>query len=101
MALITVRTVGNPKVRLDRRAYRAFLDDPAGGVRLDLHARGLVEPAAVVGVPVGFVGAAESKQALWDGPLAPLAIPCLGERGGTPVAAGALTALWRLKESTC
>lgn len=68
---------------------------------LDLHARGLVDPAAVVGVPVGFVGAAESKQALWDGPLAPLAITCLGERGGTPVAAGALNALWRLKESTC
>lgn len=68
---------------------------------LDLHTRGLVDPAAVVGVPVGFVGAAESKQALWDGPLAPVAITCLGERGGTPVAAGALNALWRLKESTC
>jgi precorrin-8X/cobalt-precorrin-8 methylmutase len=68
---------------------------------LDLHDRGRVDPAAVVGVPVGFVGAAESKQALWDGPLAPLSITCLGERGGTPVAAGALNALWRLKESTC
>lgn len=68
---------------------------------LDLHARGLVDPAAVVGVPVGFVGAAESKQALWDGPLAPLSITCIGERGGTPVAAGALNALWRLKEPTC
>lgn len=68
---------------------------------LDLHGRGLVEPAAVIGVPVGFVGAAESKQALWDGPLAPLAITCLGERGGSPVAAGALNALWKLKESSC
>jgi len=68
---------------------------------LDLHARGRVEPAAVVGVPVGFVGAAESKQALWDGPLAPLAITCLGERGGSPVAAGALNALWRIKEPSC
>lgn len=68
---------------------------------VDLHSRGLVEPAAVIGVPVGFVGAAESKQALWDGPLAPVAITCLGERGGTPVAASALNALWRLKESSC
>lgn len=68
---------------------------------LDLHARGLVQPAAVIGVPVGFVGAAESKQALWDGPLAPISVTCLGERGGSPVAAGALNALWRLKESSC
>ncbi len=68
---------------------------------LDLHARELVDPAAVIGVPVGFVGAAESKQALWDGPLAPLAVTCLGERGGTPVAASALNALWSLKESSC
>lgn len=68
---------------------------------LDLHARGLVEPAAVVGVPVGFVGARESKDALWEGPLAPISITCLGERGGSPVAAGALNALWRLKESSC
>lgn len=68
---------------------------------LDLHGRSVVEPAAVIGVPVGFVGAAESKQALWDSPLAPVAVTCLGERGGSPVAAGALNALWRLKESSC
>lgn len=68
---------------------------------LDLHERGLLDPAAVVGVPVGFVGATESKAALWEGPLAHLAITCLGERGGSPVAAGALNALWTLKESPC
>lgn len=68
---------------------------------LELHERALIEPAAIIGVPVGFVGAAESKQALWDSSLAPVAITCLGERGGTPVAAGALNALWRLKEATC
>lgn len=68
---------------------------------LDLHRTGRVQPAAVIGVPVGFVGAAESKAALWDSPLAPVAITCLGERGGSPVAAGALNALWRLKESSC
>lgn len=68
---------------------------------LELSERGLIDPAAIIGVPVGFVGAAESKQALWDSALAPVAITCLGERGGTPVAAGALNALWRLKEATC
>lgn len=68
---------------------------------LDLHERGLLSPAAVIGVPVGFVGAAESKDALWAGPLAPVSITCLGERGGSPVAAGALNALWRRKEHTC
>jgi precorrin-8X/cobalt-precorrin-8 methylmutase len=66
---------------------------------LELHTRGLAEPAAVVGVPVGFVGAAESKAALWDSALMPVTITCLGERGGTPVAAGALNALWRLSRS--
>lgn len=68
---------------------------------LDLHRKGLVDPAAIVGVPVGFVGAVESKAALWQSTLAPVAITCLGERGGSPVAAGALNALWRLKESSC
>ena len=39
---------------------------------LDLIADGAPRPAAVIGVPVGFIGAAESKQALADiGPRAP------------------------------
>ena len=48
-------------------------------------------PALVVGVPVGFVGAAESKEAA----LA-LAVPHLvvrGRKGGTPAAVAALHAL--------
>jgi precorrin-8X/cobalt-precorrin-8 methylmutase len=60
------------------------------------HRRGEVDPAAVIGLPVGFVGAAESKAALWAGPLAPVAITNVGERGGSPVAAAALNALHRL-----
>lgn len=63
---------------------------------VDLHARGRVEPAAVIGVPVGFVGAAEAKAALWESPLRRVAVTCLGERGGSAVAAGALNALWKL-----
>ncbi|MEM1335510.1 MAG: precorrin-8X methylmutase, partial [Actinomycetota bacterium] len=50
---------------------------------------------AVVGLPVGFVGAAESKAALWSSPLAPISITNVGERGGSPVAAGAVNAIVR------
>jgi precorrin-8X/cobalt-precorrin-8 methylmutase len=63
---------------------------------LELHAAGAVRPAAVVGLPVGYVGAAESKDALWAGDLRPVAITNTGVRGGSPVAAGAVNALARL-----
>ncbi len=61
-----------------------------------LHRDGVVDPAAVIGVPVGFVGAAEAKAELWGGPLASRAITNVGERGGSPAAAAALNALHRL-----
>jgi precorrin-8X/cobalt-precorrin-8 methylmutase len=63
---------------------------------LDLHAQGILDPAAVIGVPVGYVGATEAKAALWAGPLAPRAITVLGRRGGSPVAAAVVNALARL-----
>jgi precorrin-8X/cobalt-precorrin-8 methylmutase len=63
---------------------------------LELHGAGVVRPAAVIGMPVGYVGAAESKAALWASPLRPLAITNRGVRGGSPVAAGAVNALARL-----
>lgn len=63
---------------------------------LHLHADGRVRPCAVVGLPVGYVGAAEAKQALWESPLAEVAITNEGRRGGSPVAAAALNALHRL-----
>lgn len=60
-----------------------------------LASTGRVEPAAVVGLPVGFVGAKEAKARLWAGDLQPLAITNIGERGGTPAAAAAVNALVR------
>ena len=63
---------------------------------LELHAAGVVRPAAIVGLPVGYVGAAESKDALWHGPLGSQAITNAGERGGSPVAAAAVNAVLRL-----
>jgi precorrin-8X/cobalt-precorrin-8 methylmutase len=63
---------------------------------LELHAAGAVHPSAVVGLPVGYVGAAESKDALWASDLRPVTITNRGVRGGSPAAAGAVNALARL-----
>ncbi len=50
-----------------------------------------VEPALVVGLPVGFVGAAESKEALLRSGLP--AVANRGPKGGSAVAAAAVNAL--------
>jgi len=50
-----------------------------------------VRPALVVGLPVGFVGAVESKQALRASGLP--AVSNVSEKGGSAVAAAALNAL--------
>jgi precorrin-8X/cobalt-precorrin-8 methylmutase len=52
----------------------------------------VVPPAAVIGIPVGFVGAAESKEALLASALAPCVI-VRGRRGGSAMAAAALNAV--------
>lgn len=56
-------------------------------------------PAFVIGLPVGFVGAAEAKAALRASGLP--SISNVGERGGSAVAAAALNALWRLRWTEC
>ncbi|MDA8044124.1 MAG: precorrin-8X methylmutase [Actinomycetota bacterium] len=61
-----------------------------------LHAAGRIRPACVVGLPVGYVGAAESKADLWASDLRPVSITNEGRRGGSPVAAAAVNALSRL-----
>jgi precorrin-8X/cobalt-precorrin-8 methylmutase len=52
---------------------------------------GAYDPALVIGLPVGFVGAAESKQALRESGLP--AVSNVSEKGGSAVAAAALNAL--------
>ena len=52
---------------------------------------GAPRPAAVLGVPVGFVGAAESKDALTGTDLEHLVVR--GRRGGSAITAAALNAL--------
>jgi precorrin-8X/cobalt-precorrin-8 methylmutase len=55
-----------------------------------------VEPALVVGLPVGFVGAAESKERLIRSGLP--AVANRGPKGGSAVAAAALNALLYFEE---
>ncbi|MEA2197328.1 MAG: precorrin-8X/cobalt-precorrin-8 methylmutase [Solirubrobacteraceae bacterium] len=52
-----------------------------------------VRPAAVIGVPVGFVGAAESKRALVEHPAGLEHLVVHGRRGGSAIAAAAVNAL--------
>ena len=56
-------------------------------------------PHLVIGVPVGFVSAAESKQALADGESLPVPyITCVGRKGGSPCAVATMNALLLLAE---
>jgi precorrin-8X/cobalt-precorrin-8 methylmutase len=52
-----------------------------------------IRPAAVLGIPVGFIGAAESKQALVDNDLGLSYIVVQGRRGGSAITCGALNAI--------
>ncbi len=61
---------------------------------LELLDEGVGAPAAVIGVPVGFVGAAEAKAALRASGLP--AVSNVAEKGGSAVAAAAVNAMWRL-----
>lgn len=69
---------------------------------LEMLLDGAPRPAAIVGVPVGFIGAAESKEALVafagthdiDVPY----VTVLGRRGGSAMAASALNALAQEQE---
>ena len=58
---------------------------------LDLLDAGAPRPAAVLGIPVGFIGAAESKEALAASDLEFLVVH--GRRGGSAITAAALNAL--------
>ncbi|HVJ78898.1 MAG TPA: precorrin-8X methylmutase [Hyphomicrobium sp.] len=59
---------------------------------LEMLDEGAPKPAAVIGMPVGFVGAAESKDALAADGRLPFAI-IKGRKGGSAMAAAAVNAL--------
>ena len=58
-----------------------------------------IRPACIVGIPVGFVGAAESKAALAENDIVPY-ITVEGTKGGSPIAAAAINALMYLIDNT-
>jgi precorrin isomerase len=64
-------------------------------------AAGHVRPALVIGLPVGFVGAAEAKAAARAAARATglAVITNVGEKGGSAVAAAAFNAVWRLTQA--
>jgi precorrin-8X/cobalt-precorrin-8 methylmutase len=59
---------------------------------LEMLEEGAPRPAAIIGIPVGFVGAAESKEALRASGLCPYLIVA-GRKGGSAMAAAAVNAL--------
>ncbi|MDP9071766.1 MAG: precorrin-8X methylmutase [Actinomycetota bacterium] len=97
---------GEDLTRCARAMRRAAERHPEGAVvvvgcaptalveAIRLSEEGRLRPALVVGLPVGFVGAAESKSALRASGLP--AIGNLGEKGGSAVAAAVVNALVRL-----
>jgi precorrin-8X/cobalt-precorrin-8 methylmutase len=59
---------------------------------LEMLDAGVPPPAAIIGVPVGFVGAAESKEALRSQARVPFLV-VRGRRGGSAMAVAAINAL--------
>ena len=87
-------------------AMRLFSADLRGGIvvignaptalfeLLDMVEEGVAPPALVIGTPVGFVGAAESKEALVRSGLNYITIR--GTRGGSAIAAAAVNAILKM-----
>ncbi|KOG35543.1 precorrin-8X methylmutase [Streptomyces viridochromogenes] len=60
---------------------------------LEMVAKGAGRPAAVLGIPVGFIGAAESKDALAENDLGLDYLVVRGRRGGSAMTAAAINAI--------
>ncbi|GAB6898477.1 precorrin-8X methylmutase [Kineosporia succinea] len=65
---------------------------------LELIRDGAPRPAAILGIPVGFIGAAESKRALSENPLGLEYVVVHGRRGGSAMTVGAVNAIASEKE---
>jgi len=92
--LATTRSAAALDLWLDRMdgAVVAIGNAPTALFRLlEMVAAGAPRPAAVLGIPVGFIGAAESKEALAASDLAHLIVR--GRRGGSAITAAAVNAL--------
>lgn len=65
---------------------------------LELVDDGVAPPVSVLGGPVGFVGSAQSKQALIDDPRGMEYLVVTGRRGGSAMAAAAVNAIASARE---
>ena len=95
------RALGNTRSAAALELWRERLGDavvvignaPTALFRLlEILDEGVPPPAAVIGVPVGFVGAAEAKRALAQDGRVPFLV-VHGRRGGSAIAAAAINAL--------
>jgi len=96
--LDTTRSAAALDLWLDRLegAVVAIGNAPTALFRLlDLMDNGAPKPAAIIGIPVGFVGAAESKAALADNPRGVPFLIVRGRVGGSAMTAAAINALAR------
>jgi precorrin-8X/cobalt-precorrin-8 methylmutase len=92
----TTRTAAAMELWRDRLdgAVVAIGNAPTALFRLlEMVDEGAPRPAAVIGVPVGFVGAAESKDALAEHGAGLEHLVVRGRRGGSAIAAAAVNAL--------
>ena len=91
----TTRSAGAMELWRDRLAGSIVVigNAPTALYRLfEMLDEGVSPPVAIVGMPVGFIGAAESKEAL----IAEGRVPCIvvrGRRGGSAMAAATINAL--------
>ena len=67
--------------------------DAVRRVAVSLVPRDPPKPAAILGIPVGFVGAAESKEALAANPRGVPYLIVRGRMGGSAITAAAVNAL--------
>jgi precorrin-8X/cobalt-precorrin-8 methylmutase len=95
--LVTTRTAAAIELWRERLAGAIVVvgNAPTALFRLleILEQDGVGGPAAVIGVPVGFVGARESKVALAQHPAVAEHLVVHGRRGGSAIAAAAVNAL--------
>lgn len=92
----TTRSAGGIELCRDRLggAVVAIGNAPTALFRLlELVDEGAARPALVIGMPVGFVGAAESKEELAANPRGIPFITISGRRGGSALAAAAVNAI--------
>ncbi len=100
-SLATTRSAAALDLWLDRLdgAVVAIGNAPTALFRLlELIRDGAPRPAAILGLPVGFIGAAESKRALATNPLGLDYLVVHGRRGGSAMAVAAVNAIASEKE---